>query len=554
MLRNLHIVNFAIIEDCSIELSDGANVFTGETGAGKSILVEALSVLTGKRARSDLIRTGADFFKVEGIFDCDEVTAEWLKNSGFDASTGDILISRKLSKSGHGSCTVNGDFCTIKQLQILGTMLLHLHGQHDTMELLTPSYCEKIIDSSSLQIKQFYSEYKKIYEEWRQTRDLCENFETKRQENERRIDILAWEIEQIQSAEIHKGEDEEIDKRLEILQNHEKIMESLHSALYAITSDNGVQDQLGLAEKDISRAASYDETLASAEENIRTAVFSLEDAIGSMESYVAESDFSQEELDELQSRSEILIDLKRKFGPTLEDVISYLEKAEQEYDTLKKMIYDNESVQEKMKTLYSEVQKKANELNTLRMEKAQPLIQAILSVIYDLGMDKAKMDLRIVPAKEPVPTGVQSMEFYLSVNPGEPLRPLRETASGGELSRIALGIEILIADLLQHKTLVFDEIDVGISGKIGLQVACKIKELSKKVQVLIVTHLPQTASIANCHYHIEKITNKDKTISRAILLDKENHIKQIAQMISGTTNSQNALKAAMDMIKLVNNT
>ena len=188
------------------------------------------------------------------------------------------------------------------------------------------------------------------------------------------------------------------------------------------------------------------------------------------------------------------------------------------------------------------------------MEKAQPLIQAILSVIYDLGMDKAKMDLRIVPAKEPVPTGAQSMEFYLSVNPGEPLRPLRETASGGELSRIALGIEILIADLLQHKTLVFDEIDVGISGKIGLQVACKIKELSKKVQVLIVTHLPQTASIANCHYHIEKITNKDKTISRATLLDKENHIKQIAQMISGTTNSQNALKAAMDMIKLVNNT
>ena len=164
-------------------------------------------------------------------------------------------------------------------------------------------------------------------------------------------------------------------------------MESLHSALYAITSDNGAQDQLGLAEKDISRAASYDETLASAEENIRTAVFSLEDAIGLMESYVAESDFSQEELDELQSRSEILIDLKRKFGPTLEDVIFYLEKAEQEYDTLKKMIYDNESIQEKMKTLYSEVQKKANELNNLRMEKAQPLIQAILSVIYDLGMD-----------------------------------------------------------------------------------------------------------------------------------------------------------------------
>lgn len=551
MLRSLHIVNFAIIEDSIIELTEGANVFTGETGAGKSILVDALAMLTGKRAKSELIRTGADFFKVEGLFDCDEEVSKWLQSMGFDASTDEVIVSRKLSRSGHGTCMVNGDFCTVKQLQSLGSLLLHLHEQHDTMELLSPSYCEKIIDTSSEEAKTLYADYGKAYAEWKENYEALCDFESKRQENERRLDILAWEIEEIRGAEIIDGEEEEVEKRLSVLENHEKIIRALESALAVLTSDGGVQDQLGQVEKEISTAASYDETLASAEESIRTSVFGLEDAISLMDSYVADADFSEEELQELQNRSEVLMGLKRKFGPTLTDVIKYLARAEEEHDKLAHMIYETGEMKEKVAVLYETVSEKAEALNRKRLLWAKPLITSVLSIIHDLGMEKARMELKIVPSKEPHPLGAESLEFYFSANPGEPLRPMRDTASGGELSRISLATEILISDLLAHKTMVFDEIDVGISGKVGLQVARKLKELAKAVQVLIITHLPQTASIAQRHYHIEKVVENDKTTSRAVLLEEDEQIQQVAQMISGTTDSPHALQSAKDMKKIL---
>lgn len=551
MLQSLHIVNFAIIEDTVIDFSDGATVFTGETGAGKSIIVDALAVLTGRRARTDLIRTGADFFQVEGVFGGDSEIKAILEEMGIEVPGMQIVISRKLNRSGRGICMINGHFCTVKQLELIGKTLVRLHEQNDTLELLSSAYCERMIDSAEPGLIGLYDRYKKLYLEWKQTQSFLDDFDKKRQENERRVDILDWEVAQITDAEIYPGEDEDIEKRLSVLQNYEKIIHSLQSALSDVVKDNGAQDQLAAAIKNISSASRYDERIGRVEESLKSALFALEDSIGNMESYVSESDFSEEELAELQSRSETLLNLKRKFGSTLEEVILYKEKAEKESSRLKNMVYENEEMKKKSHFLSLEIKRTAEDLNHQRISAGESITGKMEKLLHDMGIENARMQLHLVPSNAPTPTGADEMELYFSANIGEPLRSMKDTASGGELSRIALAVEILIAQTLKKQTLVFDEIDVGISGKVGLQIARKIKGLAKMVQVIVITHLPQTASIANNHYKIEKIVEQGHTSSKAVYLNPTEHIANIAQMISGTNGSESAMRSAWEMQKLL---
>ena len=523
MLQSLHIVNFAIIEDTIIELTDGATVFTGETGAGKSILIDALAILLGRRARTDLIRTGAEFFKVEGVFSADDEIVSILSSFGFDAADSQIIITRKLNRSGRGICTINGDFCTVKQLEFIGRKLVRLHEQNDAIELLSSEYCRRIIDRFTPEISTLRDEYDHIYQEWKETKKNLEEFHAHRQENERRIDILEWELEQIRTANIINGEDEEIDRRLSILQNYEKIIYSVKAALSALSDEGGARDLLASASKAVSTASRYDKEMKE----------------------------TDEELSELQSRSNILIGLKRKFGPTLADVIHYEENAEKECTSLKNLIYENKEMQEKYKLLTEAVMKKAEALNRQRILTGCEFTEKIISLLQDMGMDDPRMTLHLIPATAPVSSGVEEMELYFSANRGESLRSMIETASGGELSRIAIALEIVISRLMRGQTLVFDEIDVGISGKIGIQIAKKIKILSKYLQVLIITHLPQTASIPGRYYKIEKIISRGQTSSKAMLLDGRQQVENIAQMISGTSKSENAIRSALEMQKIL---
>lgn len=551
MLQSLHIVNFAIIEDTIIELTDGATVFTGETGAGKSILIDALAMLLGRRARTDLIRTGAEFFKVEGIFSVEAEMVSILASFGFDAADSQIIITRKLNRSGRGICTINGDFCTVKQLELIGRKLVHLHEQSDTIELLSSKYCRKIIDRLTPEIAALRDEYDHIYQEWQEAKNFLEEFYAHRQENERRIDILEWELDQIRAANITNREDEEIDKRLSVLQNYEKIIYSIKTALSTISDEGGARDLLASASKAVSTASRYDKEMEEIDEALRTVLYSLEDIEGKLDTYISTADFSHEELSELQSRSNILIGLKRKFGPTLADVIHYEENAEKEYTRLKNLVYENKEMQEKYELLTEAAMKKAGELNQQRILIGREFTEKIISLLRDMGMDDPRMTLHLVPATVPVSSGVEEMELYFSANRGESLRSMKETASGGELSRIALAIEIIASELMRGQTLVFDEIDVGISGKIGIQIAKKIRILAKSLQVLIITHLPQTASITGRHYKIEKIISSGQTFSKAILLEGQQQIENVAQMISGTSKSENAIQSALEIQKML---
>ncbi|WP_297011591.1 DNA repair protein RecN [uncultured Dialister sp.] len=551
MLQSLHIINFAIIEDTVIDFDQGVTVFTGETGAGKSILIDALAMLTGRRASTDLIRTGADFFKVEGVFYADSSIVDELKEEGIDSDSGQIIISRKLSRSGRGICTINGSFCTVKQLQKLGKKLVRLHEQNDNMELLSIPFCEKMVDSGTPAVMEAYQSYRSSYKEWKKLKDALDDYRERKQERERRLDILEWELKQISSASLQEGEDEEVEKKLQVLQNHERIFRSLRSALETITADGGPQDSIAKADKEISQAARYDESLNPILESLRSAAFSLEDAIGSMEDYIASSDFSEDELETLQDRNEVIMELKRKYGPELSDVLAYEKKAREEYDSLKEIIYDNAALQKNYEDLTVLLMKKAEVLNKERMKSSEIILEKVVSSLKDMGMENARMKLHLLPAQTPLPNGAEEMEFYFSANMGEPLLSMKDTASGGEISRIALAIEMVISRLLRQQTLIFDEIDVGISGKVGLQVARKIAFLSHAIQVLCITHLPQTACAADRHYKIVKTVSRGRTATKAVLLNEKEHLADIALMISGSDSSQSALESAVEMKKKV---
>lgn len=548
MLQSLHIINFAIIDDTVIDFSKGITVFTGETGAGKSILLDAISMLIGRRAKTDLIRRGSDYFKVEGVFYGEDSVIRRLQEDGFECEGNQIILARKLNKSGRGICTINGSFCTVKQLQTVGKMLIRLHEQNDNMELLSIPFCERLVDTSSEKVESLYKSYRQMYTEWKKIQDALSDYEHKKQERERRLDTLDWELKQISEAGLKPGEDESVEKKLDVLMNREKILRSLHTAMEIITADGGPQDGLGKASREIATAARYDETVRTIEETMDSASFALEDVISRIESYLsADVDFSQQELEELQDRNEVIQTLKRKYGPEISDVLSYEKKAREEYEELCEVVYNNEDMQKK----YGELEKKliysAADLNRERRISAGIILGKIVGSLKDLGMVNARMDLHLLDSEKPTPNGAEEMEFYFSANPGEPLRSLRDTASGGEISRIALSIETFVSKMIKGQTLIFDEIDVGISGKAALQVSKKISSLSSEMQILCITHLPQTACVADRHYKIEKHVIDGRTTTRTILLDERQHLEAIALMLSGTENSSSALQSVIEM-------
>lgn len=551
MLQSLHIVNFALLADTEIDFSEGVTVFTGETGSGKSILIDALAVLTGRRARVDLIRTGASFFLIEGIFKVDKEINDYLAALGFDTDGTQVILSRKLTSAGRGTCRINGSFCTVKQLNEIGGKLVRLHEQNDNLELLSSGFCREILDGFSHRVRHAKEIHDAAYEEWKKAADRLEEFEKDKQERARKIDILTWELEQIQSANVTLGEDEILAKRLKQLENHERIVQSLQNASSLFGKDGGIRDLLAQAGGEIAAASKYDDSLSTFAETTDSASYMVDDVLHELETYLADVEFSSEELAQCQGREETLNSLKRKFGPELPDVIAYGKQAEERLHALEKADLDNKDLKERLASLEAQAMDTASALNETREEEGKTLIHEILDRLHFMGMDKVRMELRMVPSQEPTLHGIDTMEFYFSANPGEPMRPMRETASGGEVSRIALAIEIVRSSLFKQQTLVFDEIDVGISGKTGLQIARLFTALAKRAQLACVTHLPQTACAADRHYQIIKAEEAGQTISRAKELDEKERIQAIAQMISGQANSASAMNAAEEMRQLV---
>ena len=553
MLQSLHIMNFAIIEDTWIELAPGANVFTGETGSGKSILMDALAILLGRRASVDLIRNGKDFFRVEGVFSAEPEILPLLEEMGADTGEGEIIISRRMNRSGRGICTVNGALCTVKQLEKLGARLVRLHEQNDNSELLSPEFCRFLVDHSDEAVLAAWNDYCTVYQEWKSVRDSLNQFRQQKQERERRLDILQWEIEQIEKAQIQSpDEDEAVKSRLMLLENHEKIYLEIRRALELLSGESGAQNTLAEAAHHIGNIRRFDAAFAEMETSLQNALYAVEDVISDMENSADSAEFSEDELMDLQNRDETLSLLKSKYGPELKDVLAYLEKAQDEFAKLHDMVHDNGRMQQKFRELTDTALEKGRALNALRREKGGALCRAITEGLREMNMEHAELSLHLEESGEPLASGAAAMDFYFSANPGEPLRPMRQTASGGEISRIALSIEDIMAHLFSCQTLVFDEIDTGISGGAALRVARKIRHLSRSVQVLCITHMPQTASMADAHYSIRKLVAEGRTLTKAVLLTEEEHIQDIAWMISGNRPpNESAVQSARELQEAV---
>ncbi len=549
MLQSLHIVNFAIVEDTWIELGPGVTVFTGETGSGKSILMDALAILLGRRASVDLIRKDKNFFRVEGIFSADSSLIPVLEEIGVDTDEEEIIISRKMNRNGRGVCTVNGVLCTVKQLEKLGNCLVRLHEQNDNTELLSPQFCRYLVDHSDNDLLAAWNSYRHMYDEWKTVKDSIEKFQQEKQAQERRLDILKWEIGQIEQAQIHDAdEDSVVRSRLTVLENHEKICIGVYAALEALSGEAGVQNKLAEAINHVVSLGKYDASFSSTESELNDALYAIEDAISELGNYTEASEFSEKELADLQTRDNLLSQLKNKYGPTLSDVLSYLDTAKKEYEQLYDMLYDNEHIQEYFQELTQKLQESSRHLNALRCEKGTSLCQVITDALHDMNMDHAVLAFHLEESEVPSSSGAATMEFYFSANPGEPLRPMRQTASGGEISRISLGVEDIMAHLFSCQTLVFDEIDTGISGSTALRVAKKIGHLARTVQILCITHMPQTASIADIHYRIQKTVVDGRTITRAVRLSEDEHIMDVAWMISGSCPpNESAVQSAREL-------
>lgn len=553
MLRSLHISNFAIIKDIEIEFGKGVTIFTGETGAGKSILVDALSILAGKRAKVELIRTGENFFCIEGIFSIDESLISLFSDFDVTSEEDDVVISRRMNKSGKSTCTINGFFCSVKKLEEIGRKLFRFHEQYDNTDLLTSDFCRKLVDSLNPQIRLAFQEYTNIYLEWKDIKNKIELLNNREQEYQRRLDVLLWESSQIKDANICIEEDEKLEKRLEILQNAERIKTGLQNALNILVEENGVQDKLAYAEKELFNISKYGEDLSNISSSIEEIGFSIEDIVSVISNQINSCDFSDEELDELNRRDEMLKSLMRKFGPKLKDVVLYYEKSMKEIDEIQKMIFNKETFEEELKAKRILLDEKSQNLFKLRSKSSTKFCDLLSKSLKEMSIKSAKIEIKIIPSKEPTITGVESMEIYFSANEGESLKPMRYVASGGELSRISLAIETITSSLWKNNTMIFDEIDMGISGKVAVEVASKLKALSENVQILCITHLPQTASIADEHYNIQKIVKDGRTVSVLKKLNHDEHLQNIAFMISGTDSSKSALDSAKEIEKVIKN-
>ena len=550
MLTQMSIRNFALIEQMNISFNDGITIFTGETGAGKSILMDAFSILLGERASSEFIRHGKDSFVIDGIFDIanHQSIQALLESKNIMVEEDQLILSRSFNRNGKSSILANDQPIPLKALKEIGQYLADIHGQYSNQRLLDADTHHEYLDTFNQEGKTAYKAYREAYKVYKQAKQEVDNLQENMSERARELDMLRYQIDEIEDAGLSIGEDisiaEEL-KRLDSFEHIDKVLGSCYDAFY-----NGRQpllDTINSIKVEVNDLVKYDAELKEVSEMVDSAYFQLEEAAQSLDRYRDTISYDEERYKYCQDRDTTIYGLKKKYGETVEDILAYEEKAQSRLEELEGLVF----AQDELETRLEESKKVAEEaltvLHEVRQKNAQDIATALHQELVDLGMPKGDIQFHIEEGTELSSLGAKSIEMLFSANKGEQLLPLHKVASGGELARIALAFKsVFRSDTF--KTMVFDEIDVGISGDIALKVAEKILNLSKTNQVFCITHLPQTASIAKQHYHLSKIEQDDRTISTLAVLNEEERVTQIASMMSGRGMSTTALAAAKELI------
>ena len=550
MLTQMSIRNFALIEQMNISFKDGITIFTGETGAGKSILMDAFSILLGERASSEFIRHGKDSFVIDGIFDIanHQSLLDVLESKNIIVEDDQLILSRSFNTSGKSMILANDQPIPLKALKEIGHLLADIHGQYSNQKLLNPDSHHEYLDSYNEVGLKAYQEYKEAYKEYKAAKQALDNLSEHMAERARELDMLRFQIDEIEEAGLQPGEDEAIAeelKRLDSFDHIDKVLGSCYDAFYS--GRHPLLDTVNAIKVEVNDLVKYDDEVKEISELVNSAYFQLEEAAQSLDRYRDSISYDEERYAYCQDRDSTIYGLKKKYGDTVQDILNYEDKAQQRLEELESEVCEQGQLEELLAEKESIAKKALTMLTTVRQKNAIIIAKQLHTELADLGMEKGDIRFYIDSSEDLLPLGAKSIELLFSANKGEQLLPLHKVASGGELARIALAFKSVFRTD-NHKTLVFDEIDVGISGDIALKVAEKILTLSKTNQVFCITHLPQTASIARQHYHLAKQEHEGRTISTLSQLNDEERLSQIASMMSGKGMSNTALAAAKELI------
>ncbi|HAB9926313.1 TPA_asm: DNA repair protein RecN [Listeria monocytogenes] len=554
MLQEMTIKNFAIIESLSLTFQEGMTVLTGETGAGKSIIIDALGLLVGGRGSADFIRHGEERLELQGLFALAEdnlACRNALIENGIDASDDMVVLERSLFRSGKNSCRINGKLVTTVLLRQIGSKLIDIHSQHEHQELMNEEFHLSLLDRfASDKIKPALTKYQTNFKEYQTIEKEWQNWTKNERELAQRLDMLRFQQQEIENADLQAGEEDRLLEQKNILANFEKLNENLQGAYAAIQGEPGGLEFVGEAMRQMETAASIHTDYKAVSEAISSSYYMLEDSMSQIRQSLDQLEFQPEELNQIESRLNDLNQLKRKYGKTIEDIIQY----EQEISSEMEKLTDSEShvghLETKLATLKTELTKQAATLTDIRKKAAVTLEKQIKQELNQLYMEKAIFSVRFEANKmELTELGQDSVVFYMSTNPGEPLKPLAKIASGGELSRMMLALKTIFSRHQGITSIIFDEVDTGVSGRVGQAIAEKIYAVSVGSQVLCISHLPQVAAMGNHHYYItKKVQNKRTTTSVTVLKGVEK-VEEISRMIAGIEVTELTKQHAKEMIE-----
>lgn len=547
MLTSLKIENVAIIESAAIEFGCGLNVLTGETGAGKSIVIDSINAILGERTSRDIIRTGAQSAKVYAVFeDVNERVRNFLDENGIDCEDGVLIINRTLSREGKNVCRINGAPVTVSMLREIGGELIDIHGQHDNQSLLSPEKHCGFVDSFAGNA-DLITDYREKYGRLCEIRSKLKKLTTDESSKSQRIDFLTYQIDELEKAEITIGERDELKARKSLINNSQKVIESLNIAYEALKADGAGIDMITDAESEIANASAYMEMLGEASEKITDIRYELEDIAETVRDAMTEVDFDPSELEDIDERLDLLYRLSKKYGDTEEKMLEYLEKARAELDNIAFSEERVKELQKQKKEALAETETAACKLTESRKTAGEKLSNAICSELEFLDMPNVRFVVKCsdIGLTE---NGKDEIEFLISANAGEEPKPLAKIASGGELSRIMLAIKNVLAETDGVDTMIFDEIDTGVSGRAAQKIAMKLRSASKGRQVICVTHLAQIAAQGDVHLYISKSVSDGKTYTNIKSLIEEERVAEIARIMGGMEITKLQLESAREML------
>lgn len=553
MLQTLSIKQFAIIDELDINFSDGLTVMSGETGSGKSIIIDAIGQLIGMRASSDYVRHGEKKAIIEGIFDIDESkdAINILESLAIDVDEDFLLVKREIFSSGKSICRINNQTVTLQDLRKVMQELLDIHGQHETQSLLKQKYHLQLLDDyADNQYSDLLNKYQLSYNQYKNKRKELEELESADQALLQRLDLMKFQLEELTEASLKEGEVDQLESDIKRIQNSEKLNLALNNAHQVLTDESAIPDRLYELSNYLQTINDIvPEKFVRLKEDIDQFYYMLEDAKHEIYDEMANTEFDEQVLNEYESRMNLLNNLKRKYGKDITELIAYQSKLANEIDKIENYEQSTSQLREEIKTLYNEVIDIGKKLSQERRRVARELRDHIVSEIQNLQMKDANLEISFKPLDEPTIEGIEFVEFLISPNRGEPLKSLNKIASGGELSRIMLALKSIFVKSRGQTAILFDEVDSGVSGQAAQKMAEKMRDIAQYIQVICISHLPQVASMSDHHLLISKASNADRTTTQVKELKDENKIDEIARMISGASVTELTRENAKEMIK-----